>query len=202
MKFKISPFIVMVMAMLALSACLSQPHPNSNRFALEVRPPETQVTNNTRRTLLVGTVSAASGFDNRGLVYRIGPDQFDTDFYNEFMAPPARLLADQATNFLDAANRRVRVVRSPGLILADFGLETHLEAMYGDFTVSPPQAVIALRFTASDLRSSPARILLDKTYRHQTPLTGKSPAAVVVGLNGSLEAILRELNSDLERAIP
>ena len=188
-------------AVLTLTACLSQAHPKKNYFTLDARPPETRADTAKRRTMLVGTVSAAAGYDNRGLVYRVGPGQFDTDFYNEFIAPPARLLADQCAQYLDAASRRVRVVKTPGLTLAEFGLETYLETMHGDFTTQPPQGVLVIRFTVNDLRRSPTRVLLDRTYRSSVPLAAKTPEALVTALSACLESILAELSGDIDKAV-
>lgn len=199
MKHKWLLPVLLTAAVIMLSACLTKAHPQKNYFVLDARPPETQADTTKRRTLLVGTVSAAAGYDNRSLVYRLGPDKYDTDFYNEFMAPPARLLADQCAQYLDAANRRVRTIKTPGLVLADFGLETYLETIHGDFTTDPPQAVISLRFTLNDLRRAPTRVLLDKTYRYAAPMAAKTPEAMVAALNGCLAAILAELNGDIEK---
>lgn len=201
MKHKWISLVLLAAATVALTACLTKAHPQKNYFALDARPPEIQAGQAKRRTLLVGTVAAAAGYDNRSLVYRIGPDQFDTDFYNEFMAPPARLLADQTAQYLDAANRRVRPVKTPGLVLAEYGLETYLETIHGDFTVDPPEAVIAIRFTVNDLRRAPAAVLLDKTYSYSTSMADKTPAGLITALNACLEAILAELNGDIEKLI-
>ena len=201
MKFKWISLALLAAALLLLTACLTQAHPQKNYFTLEVRPPETRVDTAKRRTLLVGTVSAAAGYDNRGLVYRVGPDKFESDFYNEFLAPPARLLADQCAQYLDASSRRVRAVKTPGLALADYGLETYLETMHGDFTTGPPQAVLAIRFTVNDMRRAPTRVLLDKTYRYTAPMAAKTPEAMVTALSGCLESILAELSGDLDKAV-
>jgi len=185
------------------SACLSQPHPVKNVYGLMAASAETEVVKRpeNRRTLLVGTVTAAAGFDNRALVYRVGEDRFETDFYNEFLAPPARLLADQTAQYLDDRSRRVRVVKTPGLVIAHYGLETYLECLYGDFTVEPPVAVLGIRFAVNDLRGSQARILMDETYRQTVPLTAKGPDALVAAMNEGLNLILADLNRDLEKNI-
>ncbi|MDR2946763.1 MAG: PqiC family protein [Candidatus Adiutrix sp.] len=199
MKQWLTPLLVML-AVLALCACLSQAHPQKNFFALEAAIPEARA-DLSRKTLLVGVVSAAAGYDGRALVYRLGPQRFDTDFYNEFTAPPARLLADQAAQYLDAASRRVRAVKTAGLVTADFGLETYLEAMHGDFSIEPPQAVLSIRFTVNDLRRPQAKVLLDKTYRRAAPLAARTPEALAAALSGCLSAVLAELNSDIDKNI-
>ena len=198
-------FLVLIMAGLIcpLAGCLSQPHPNKVSFALEAGGDEGAVpkTPLKRRTLLAATVTAAAGFDNRGLVYKVGPEQYESDFYNEFAAPPARLLADQAAQYLDRRSLKVRAVKSPGLVIAEFGLETYLEAIYGDFTVDPPEAVIAIRFTLNDLRPVAPRVLLDGTYRQRRPLAAKDPVSLVTAMNEALSAILADLRRDIDKAI-
>ncbi len=207
MIFPRSAFLILsVLGLAALTlpvaGCLSQPHPNKTSFALEAVDDRAAGSDTLkRRTLLAATVTAAAGFDNRGLVYKIGPERYETDFYNEFMAPPSRLLADEAAQYLDRHSSKVRAVKSPGLVIADFGLETYLEAIYGDFTVSPPEAVIAIRFTVNDLRPANTRVLLDKTYRHSRPFGRQDPAHLVAAFNESLTAILAELKKDIDRTI-
>lgn len=202
MTSKHSPLLLLLLGTLFLSACLAQPHPNKNTYALEAAVPEPSGQVKARqKTMLVGTVAVAAGFENRAFIYRTSPNKLEADFYNEFMAPPARLLADQAAQYLDAANKRLRVVKSPGMIIADFGLETYLESILGDFTQNPPRAVISIRFTVNNLQQSPVKAVLDKTYRHETVMAGKSPENMVIALNNSLTAILAELNQDLEKKI-
>ena len=198
---RLKTMIPLLAATLMLSACLAQPHPQKNIFSLSPILDEAQAPRPVkRRTLLVGTASAAAGFDNRALVYRVGPDQFESDFYNEFLAPPPRLLVDLATQYLDARNAKVRAVKTPGLTLADFGLETYLESLYGDFTVNQPQAVVKVKYTLNDLRGARPRILLDKTYQAERPFGDRSPAGLVAALNDGLDQILAELNRDIEKA--
>lgn len=197
-SFKI---ITVLSALMIISACLSQPHPVKNQYALRAEAPEaSDKTRTDRRTLMVGTVSAAAGFDNRGLVYRVGPERFEYDFYNEFMAPPARLLADQTSQYLDLVSPRFRVVKSPGLTLAQYGLETYLEGLYGDYTVNPPQAVLIIRYTLNDMRGSSSRVVWDKTYQRAAIMNDKTPDALTEALGVALSDILNELNQDIGKA--
>lgn len=186
--------------LIAATACLAQPHPVKNSYALSAEAPATADRNHgNRRTLLVGSVTAAAGFDNRALVYRVGSDRYENDFYNEFLAPPARLLADQTSQYLDQASPRFRVVKTPGLTLAQYGLETYLEAIYGDYTTAPPQAVLAIRYTLNDLRGASPKVIWDKTYRRALPMGDESPEALTSALSRALGEILAELNGDLSR---
>ena len=193
--------LVLLGVLFFLAGCVSQPNPEKNMFILNVPQAASDVSNPARRTLLVGTASAAAGYENQGLVYRVGPDKYQQDFYNDFLAPPARLLMDMATQYLDARNTKVRVVKTPGLILAAFGLETYLESIYGDYTVDPPQAVFNVRFTLNDLRGDNPKVLFDNNYQRQIPITGKGPAGLVEALNLGLVEVMAELNHDVEQLV-
>lgn len=202
MTRNIMALMMTAVCLLPLTACLAKPHPQKNIFTLTAATPAgPESLPAKRRTLLVGTVSVASGFDNRALIYRIGPNQIEEDFYNEFAAPPARLVADQASQFLDRASKRLRVIKTPGLVIADYGLETYLEEISGDFTQNPPQARLSIRFTMNDLRGSTARVLTERTYSGQKPLADRRPEALVAALGECLTEILAELNHDLNKAV-
>lgn len=195
-------FPILMFAALSLSACFSQPYPSKNYYSLMAEAPKADTVRKARPyTLVLGAVNAASGFEDRFLVYRIGPNQFEADFYNELVAAPARLLADLAAQHLDRINPRLRVVKSPGMKLADFGLEIYLEALYGDFIGENPKAVADIRFTLNDLRTSQAKIALDKTYHCDRPIMDKKPAALVAGLNTCVNEMLTELNQDIDQII-
>lgn len=194
--------LLILLAAVFLSACLAQPHPNKNLFNLNPEPAEIQDQPKVgRRVALMTTVTSASGYERRALVYKVGPDQFKVDFYNEFLAPPARLLADQAAQFLNRSSSRLRVVKTPGLAPADYGLETYLEYLYGDFTGPTPKAEMAVRFTFNDLKGDRPRVLLDRTYRQTIPMFDNSPAAQAEALSRCLAVILEDLNRDLSRVV-
>lgn len=195
-------WLTLFLPLLMLTACLAQPHPDKNLFGLSLETAQTQTqTKAGRRTVLLATVTAASGYENRSMVYKVGPDQFKVDFYNEFIAPPTRLLADQTAQFLNRASARLRVVKTPGLALADYGLETYLEHLHGDFTGPAPQADLAIRFTLNDLRGASPRVVLDRTYRQTRPLAENSPAALALAMSECLGGILEELNMDMNKAV-
>lgn len=193
--------IAAALAVLFLSACFSRPYPGKNYYSLmaEASMMAERAPKIRPRTLILGQAAAAAGFEERFLIYRTGPNRFEADFYNELVAAPARLLADMAAQHLDNINPRLRVLKNPGLLSADFGLEIYLMGFYGDFTGEKPNAAVDIRFTVSDLRSSQAGVILDKTYHRKSPLADKSPAALAAGLGLCASEILTELNRDLEK---
>ena len=195
---------VVFLALSLTVACLGQPHPVKNRFVLAVPGEASPAAVNAagRPTLLLGAVTAAPAYDGRALVYRLGPDRYESDFYNEFLAPPTRLLAEAAVDCLTRSGQRLRVAAAPGLVVADFGLEAHIQELYGDFSRTPPRAVLTLRFTMNDLRPTAAKVILDRLYPCQRPLPERASAADLVAAYGlCLADILADLARDLDQAV-
>lgn len=195
-------FLLSLAAILS-SACLSQPHPVLQYFTLETSPetfPEADIPAPNRRTLLIGTVTTTKNNDGQALIYRLGDNRYESDFYNAFIAPPVRLLADAETQHLNRTSHRLRVVDSPGLTLADFGLETYIEALHGDYRPTPPIAVLNLRFTLNDLRPTQPRVILDKTYPCIWPLKKATPDSLVTALSLCLTDSLNHLVRELDKA--
>ena len=197
------PGIFLLAALGLMTACLGQPHPVKNRFSLAA-PEHPEAAGNAagRRTLLLGAVTAAPAYDGRALIYRLGPNRYESDFYNEFLAPPTRLLAEVAAGSLTMASKRLRVVTAPGLAVADFGLETHIQDLYGDFRHTPPRAVLTLRFTLNDLRPTVTKVVLDRLYLCERPLAEDGgPTGLVAAYGLCLADIMAELARDLDQAV-
>ena len=194
---------VVFMALSLMAACLGQPHPVKNRFILAVPDALEEAVNAAgRRTLLLGSVTAAPVYDGQALIYRLGPDRYESDFYNEFLSPPARLLVEAAAGRLTRSSKLLRVTAAPGLAVADYGLETHIQDLYGDFRLDPPRAVMTLRFTLNDLRPSKARVMLDRLYPCVRPLPERGgPADLVAAYGLCLADTLEALARDLDQAI-
>ncbi len=188
-------------ALLLAAACLAQPHPVKSVFVLSVPPPEADPKPQTeKKTLLIGAFSAAAPFDNRVLVYRLGPERIETDFYNEFAAAPARLIADASAAYIDAASSRFRAVNTPGLLVADYALEAYVENICGNFGSTPPTAELSIRYSLYNMRPAQTKLVLEKRFSCQRLLSEESPRAVVSGLSECLKEILFELNEALDKA--
>lgn len=190
-----------LLAAALVAGCVGRPYPEKNHFALSVGLPAAAEAAARPYTIVTGSPAAAPGFEERLLVRRVGPNRYEADFYNELVAAPARLVADAAAQYLNAALRKARVARGQGMRLADFGLETYVAGFYGDYAGDGPQAVVSVRFTLNDLRGAAAKVVLDRTYNATVALADKTPASLVAGESRGLEEILRALAADCAAAL-
>jgi ABC-type uncharacterized transport system auxiliary subunit len=195
------------------AACgLSRPYPVIRSFALEIPSANLNKVGKVKRPLLIQVTSggASPQYETRKLVYKIGTNEFSDDFYSELVGLPSRLVADQLAAFLDNNSDRFRSTlglnssQSPELVL-----DVYLSAFHGDYTVNPPQAVVEVKVTLTDQRSSRPRNLWSKTYSGQqavaeTAVAEKAvdrPTGLTTSLGLALAPIFEEIKTDLPGAL-
>jgi ABC-type uncharacterized transport system auxiliary subunit len=177
------------------------------RFVLQPPPPvprsEPQASGEVHRAgvLRVAVVREASSFQNRGFVFRTGPDRFTSDFYNEFAAPPGTLLRDVFALWLRDGTHFASVVRgseSP----SDWVLETDLESLYADVRdpAAPPQTQIAFAVRLLDAQVARLPIRFEKRYATSEVAADRSPRALAEAWSRGLGRLLAELAADLDAA--
>lgn len=159
-------------------------HP-ANQYAAEV--------------MRVRTLRVSPPYDGVAFVYRIGPSQFDTDYYNNFIAPPASLMTGALTQWL-AQEGPMTVCEASSDLHADLTLEGSITRLCIDSATSPPKAVIAARFFLTRDRNGDAQLLFDKPYEASVPVPAHSPAGFANGWGQAYRQILVELTADLRKA--
>ncbi len=153
-----------------------------------------------REPLLVRPFRVSARFDDDRLIYRMGKNRFAADYYHRFLAPPAVMLTEEVSRWLESAGLFGRVLEVPSRIQAGYFLEGDVSALYGDFSVSPPLAVMAMEFSLfRDLPAAP-ELIFHKGYRKQIPLGEQSPEAVVAALEAAAGEILVQFEQDLREA--
>lgn len=197
---------LLLTAALAAGGCASafkQPPPQISYYMLETEPgPECTGRPVLPAVLQVRGLSISPGFDSRRLVYRLPGNAWTSDYYHLFLTEPGGMLTSVVSGFL-AGSKLFASVAGPGLDLdADYILEGAATAIYGDFRdPDKPEAVVELQFFLLDDRGEDNALILDKTYRQTAPLTEKSPAGLVQGLNEALHLCLCNLVLDMEAAL-
>jgi hypothetical protein len=147
---------------------LSKPYPAINSFDVSLPAVGSPAFAKVRPYVVrVSQFDSAAAYETRKLIYKSRNGQLLEDFYNELIAPPARLLADSLATRLDLTSPNAQFVRSQGQRGADFVLEGFLAELLGDFSQEPPVARIVLSVTLNDVRRDKAQILLARTYQAQ-----------------------------------
>jgi len=182
------------------SGCVSleRSYPEKRYYVLEVRTPETTSGAVRDEILQVSPLRISPRYQDRSFVYRISDAGFETDFYNQFIAPPAGLISEEIRKGLINTQLFKYVISASNSQAPSYVLEGAVNGIYGDFrNLKTPAAVIDLEFfLTSDLPAKPG-ILMQKRYVRSVAVSSRSPEALVKSWDRALEEILTALTADL-----
>jgi len=196
-KFALTPFF----AVLALAGCsaISRPSPVRQTFLLDPPAPPA-VAQSQPGTLRVGTINIAAPFRGKTFVYRVSDLRFDTDYYVEFLVPPATMLTEQTTRALDHAKPFARVA-GPGVGAAadaEWVLDGFATALYADTReAAKPAAELDITYYLTPTAGSQETPVWTREYRQHVPMRDATPVAYAEALNKAFGEIVSELARDL-----
>lgn len=183
---------------LILTGCLSKPALVTRKFALQTPAMTGSVAGKGTGTLLVSPVEVSPSFASQPLVYRIGPNEYETDPYAGFLVPPADSLTSPIRACLANSGLFSNVVGPDSLLKPDKVLQVQVTELYGDFRdARQPTAVLALRVVFANYGGD---VLLQKEYSRHLTIPKNTAAALVAGWNQALGEIMGELATDLTSA--
>jgi ABC-type uncharacterized transport system auxiliary subunit len=199
-KTSVRNFVLAFLALAVLaSGCLSRPALVRQDFLLQtpplVRPATSPVGN-----VLVLSCDISPPFAGQSLVYRIGPDAFETDPYAGFLVLPNETLTIFIHTWLARSSLFVNIVEPGSPAPAGETLQVHVDEIYGDLRVpGRPQVVLSLSLLLFDAKTGKnGHVLFQKAYSRHLPVDQNTAAAIVAGWNRALDEIMGDFASDLE----
>jgi cholesterol transport system auxiliary component len=200
MKKAIVRNVILALAPLVLgllaAGCLSRPALVRQSFLLPTRPAAAPATRPAGGVLALSSCEVSPPFAGQALVYRIGPNAFETDPYAGFLVPPDKTLAITIRSWLARSGLFANVAEPGSSAPADQFLQVYVDELYGDLRVpGQPQAVLSLSLVLFDAKKG--NVLFQKEYSRHLPVSQNTAAAIVAGWDQSLEKIMDEFASDL-----
>jgi cholesterol transport system auxiliary component len=189
--------------LLGLAGCiqLAKNFPEKQSYALEVTRPGGPSVAAPDAILRVRRFAAAPQFEGRGLVYRTGEWQYESDFYHEWFIAPSALVTHQVQRWLTSSGLFRHVLDPASALEETQSLEGTIAELYGDYRdATAPKAVLVIRVRLSSETAGASRIVFDQDYRQAVTVPDESPGALVRAWNEELQAILTELEADLRKA--
>ncbi len=151
--------------------------------------------------LRVGTIRVSPPYDAATFVYRLGPTQFDTDYYNNFIAPPASLLTGSLVQWLDT-HGPMTVVDSASGLQSKFRLEGNVTDFYIDSSnKAAPIAVVGGRFFLIRQYQNADELGLELPFHENAPVRSRSPADFAAALSEAWQRVLVKLTQALDREV-
>ncbi len=198
-------FVLLLFAVIICSvSCLSlqQDYPEKRYYLLEPQrnsePHQPQVGSR----LAVRRYRVSPAAEGRELLYRLGPQNYQADFYNVFFVAPDEMLTDATRGWLRQSALFENLVDPASEIGPTHILESNLIRIVGDFSdKSNPKAVLEIQFFLIADNDGDPTTIFSKTYLKKIPINKREAQALVEGLQTALQEILAELEIDLNGKI-
>ena len=129
----------------------------------------------------------------------MGDQQYESDFYHEFLVAPAAMIRDATRNWFAQSGLFTRVADPGSYLEPTFALEVNITGLYGDAREhGAVQAVVELRAFFLKVRGSrDPMIIHSKTYSANRKAETLDAVGLVAAFNVCLEAILTDLEADI-----
>ena len=191
---RLSKFAAVAFITLALSACSLPKRPALETTSWMVAPERTGAPYKPRTDvwLKMGSVSTAPPFDGKSLVYRLGDQRYEKDFYNIYSALPNEMVSNATRQWLNNAQIFSMTVGQGNSFFPYYILQTSVEEFYGDYRVRP-EAVVTIEFflTATDPQKRNP-VIGKNRYSKRVALKDNTPQALALGQQEALAQILKE----------
>lgn len=188
-----------VAALVGGCSAVTREAPVRQTFLLEPKLPPA-ATQSQPGGLRVGVVNVAAPYRGRAFVYRLGDLRFETDFYVEFLVPPAAMLTEQTGRALATAKPFARIAGPGSAADAEWVLDGFADALYADTRNSgKPVAELSITYYLTPAGGTEQTPVWTHEYRRHAPMRDGSPVAYADALNAAFGEIVAELAQDLAR---
>lgn len=190
--------IVIAMVALISGGCsFTRPAPLKATFLLEPAAPAVAAKPRDA-SLRIGIVNVAGPFRDRSFVMRVDDLLFETDYYHEFVTPPASMIGELTSRALAHARVFAHVAAPGSPMQAQYVLDGFVSDLYADHRVRGRcTAVIAVTFYLSRADSGSGVPFWSKDYRRSNACSDDSTESYVKALNRGFSEILSDLVHDL-----
>lgn len=192
---------ILIASIFVLSACTLPTRAPVTPTSWMVTPERTGPPKKARTEfwLKVGVVSVASPYDGKSLVYRLGDQRFERDFYNIYTTIPSEMIGSAERQWLNKANIFSAAVGQGNALFPYYTLQATVNEFYGDYRVKP-EAVVSIEFflTAEQGGQKGGSPLLGANrYTKRIALKDNTPEALVLGQQQALAEIFAEYEEQL-----
>jgi len=144
-------------------------------------------------TLIVNPTHAAAGFDSQRIIYMREAHKLEYFAHNEWVDPPARMLAPLLVAALGNSGAFRAVVLTPSAAAADLRLDTEIVRLQHEFLTQPSRVRFTLR--AYLVEDKTRRVLAWREFDAVVPAASDDPYAGVLAANSAVQTVLSELSA-------
>jgi len=186
-----------------LSGCGSRQAYNKKYYVLSATRQSQPTGAQTDLVLEVRRFTIDSAFAGKGLVYRTGQFEYESDFYSEFLVSPSAMITEKTRNWLSGSGLFKRVLDIASQIDPTHTMEANITALYGDLRdKASPQAKMEMRVFMLKVQAAEEPVpVFGQTYKFSADIESEGPEGLVEALDRCLTNILSSLERDLTQAV-
>ena len=200
MKTKQISLTFLILAGILLSGCVHREAIVKNYYLIQApRPEKASPETSFEAVVSVEPFAIGPGYQSKGLVYQLGSNQFDTDYYNEYFISPSQMITDQTETWIRDSALFTRVVPPTSIVESTLLLEGDIRRLCYDIQDDEKmQASLAITFyLISKEGRRPSAIEFARTYQVSHAIARKDQQMAVDAMAVCLTEILEQLEQDL-----
>lgn len=186
-----------------LSGCDSRQAYNKKYYVLSATRQAESIEIETDFILEIRRFTIDSAFAGKGLIYRTGQFEYESDFYSEFLISPSAMVTEKTRNWLSGSGLFKRVLDIGSQIDPTHIIEGNITALYGDLRdESSPKAIMEIRVFLLKAGAGEEPVLVfGQKYKASANIEPDGPEGMVEALDRCLEKILSSLERDLTEQV-
>ena len=190
-----------LLASIVLTGCASGPACKRQVFAFS-SPADPPATNEPTDSVALNRVTISPLFHSHCFTYRTAENTYKQDPYAGFLIPPERAMAEAIRAWMRASGAFGRVLEPGSGLTPTLAAEISVHELYGDFRqASQPTGAMEIRVMIYELKDgNPGRVMVDRVSARQTPLSRKTPDALMTAWDTDLREIMEEIQSEYAKA--
>ncbi len=188
--------------LLALTGCvnvgLKKAYPDIRTYSLDAGSQQHTTAAGAPVSIRINPFSAVPNFGDRYLTYRTGGTSYEQDFYNQFMASPAKIIEAQISDWMKESPLVSFVIPADSEDTPAYVIEGKLADLSGDYrNVAEAKAVLKIQLTVGSPDPKNPKVLFQKMYASEIPIGQPSPKLLTEGWSQGLGRIMAEFENDL-----
>ncbi len=149
--------------------------------------------------LKIGSVSVTAPYDGKSLVYRLGDQRFEKDFYNVYTVLPAEMISNAERQWINQAGIFSAAVGQSNSFFPYYTLQATVDEFYGDYRVRP-EAVVSIEFFLTVENGGKVNPMIGSNrYTKRIALKDNTPDALALGQQQALTEIFKEYELQLDK---
>ncbi len=192
-------FFVCGLSVTILTACSLPKQPAIQPVSWMVAPEriDTPYKPRTSFWLKVGSISVTPPSDGKSMVYRLGDQRYEKDFYNIYSTIPSEMIGNATRQWLNNANIFSTTVGQSNTFFPYYTLQASVEEFYGDYRIRP-EAVVTIEFFLTVANGGKTNPLIGANrYSRRVALKDNTPGALAIGQQQALADILKQYEGEL-----